>query len=119
LWGKVLLEWVYGAEYGAAHTALIILCVGQLFNVAAGSVHLLLNMTNLEHETVRGVAYAAAINVVLNLTLIPIWGLEGAAFATTMSLVAMNLLLHRALWNKIGIWGSALMFERIRASAGK
>jgi O-antigen/teichoic acid export membrane protein len=114
LWGDTLLDWVYGAEYRSAYAALVILCAAQLFSIASGSVHLLLNMTSLERLTVRGVASAALINVILNFILIPVWGLEGAAVATATSIVALNALLHWALWKKIGIWGSVLTFRRFR-----
>ena len=49
--------------------------------------------------------YAAALlaNLLLNVTLIPIYGLSGAAFATTGAMVVEAILLHVAVRRTFGI----------------
>ena len=79
------------------------LALGQLVNAGMGSVGALLNMTDHERDTLRGVAIAAVANVVLGLVLIPLYGLEGAAIATAVPLIIWNLLLRQAVWRRIQI----------------
>lgn len=110
LYGKPLLKLVFGAEFAAAYTPLVILALGQLVNSAAGSVGFLLNMTGHERDTARGMAVAAGGNVVLNLILIPPLGVNGAALATASTLALWNLLLWRAVQHRLGINSMAFDF---------
>lgn len=96
LFGKPLVAWVFGADYAAAATPLAILAVGQFVNAFFGSAGVLLNMANHERAAARGLLVAAALNVALNALLIPHYGVNGAAVATTCSLVVWNVLLWRA-----------------------
>jgi O-antigen/teichoic acid export membrane protein len=108
VFGKVLLEIIYGAGYIAAYRPLVILCFGQVINAAMGSVGLILNMTGHERETLKGVAVATGINVLLNIALIPRYGSVGAATATAVSIVIWNILLFRAVWVRLGIRSTAI-----------
>lgn len=91
--GKWLLIWLYGAEFSQGASALAILCVGQLANAALGPVGLILNMSGHERDTIKGQVIGAVLNVVLGVVLIPVWGMEGAALATTCSLITWNIIL--------------------------
>ncbi|MFW5961344.1 MAG: polysaccharide biosynthesis C-terminal domain-containing protein [Desulfohalobiaceae bacterium] len=71
--------------------SLTILCLGQLFNAALGSVSLVLNMTG--YDTAKGVGIAAVVSVALNLLLIPLWGVIDSAIATCIALFIWNILL--------------------------
>jgi O-antigen/teichoic acid export membrane protein len=94
LWGQSFLA-LFGPDFvtDKARTTLAILSAGQLFNVAAGPVGLLLIMTKKERMAAVGVTLAAGINIAMNAVLIPLYGLEGAAVATVISMVAWNLML--------------------------
>jgi O-antigen/teichoic acid export membrane protein len=91
--GKEMLILVFGPEYSKAYPPLLILIGGQLFNVAAGSVGTVLNMTGHERDTTRGLMIAAVCSFILNLILIPPFGMIGAAIAAASGLVIWNLLL--------------------------
>jgi O-antigen/teichoic acid export membrane protein len=84
---------IFGAEFSSAATALRILVVAQLFNVAAGPVQLLLIMTGHQKFAALGVIVAAASNITLNAVLIPLLGVDGAAIGTAVAIVSWNLLL--------------------------
>jgi len=99
---------LFGADFVHGQTALTILCVGQLVNVAAGPVAVLLTMTGHERDTVIGVGIGTLVNVVLNLLLIPPWGIEGAAVAVAASLIAWNLVLTWFVWQRLAISSTAL-----------
>lgn len=101
--GRPFFILVFGPDFAASYFPLVILLVGQMVNSATGSVGLLLNMTGHERETARGMAVAAAINVTVNLLLIPMWGIQGAAIATSISMVAWNILLWWAVRQHLGI----------------
>jgi len=106
-WGDVIIGFIYGNDYRACHYALIILCIGQLINVATGSNYTILNMAGHERSTLKGAVFAAAINVVLNAALIPFFGLNGAAAAFAASTVAVNLFLRGQVWARLGLQSAA------------
>jgi O-antigen/teichoic acid export membrane protein len=112
LLGDAILASAFGPEYARGHTALILLSLGQLANAGMGSVSVLLNMTGHERDTLRGVAVAALANIILNFLLIPPFGLVGAAAATASTFVIWNLLLRRAVWQRIHIESMAFPLRR-------
>lgn len=114
IFGDDILELLFGEDYRGGYGPLVILVIGQVINVAMGSVGLLLNMTGHEKAVARGVAVAAMLNVPLNFILIPYWGASGAAFASTVSLVVWNLLLWRQVYRRLGIESTILKFNNRR-----
>lgn len=82
---------LFGAEFVAGKNALIILCLGQLLFTITGLGGLLLNMTGYEKYTAITGGGSAVLNTCLNYLLISRWGVEGAAIATSISLLLMNL----------------------------
>jgi O-antigen/teichoic acid export membrane protein len=102
LFGKSALR-IYGTDYARASTALVILVVGQYFNALTGPSASLLIMTGHERSTAVGRTIGAIANVTLNLLLIPTWGIEGAAVANTVSLIAWNSILALFSWQRLGI----------------
>lgn len=103
LLGRSFFPLVFGPEFAASYLPLLILLVGQMVNSAAGSVGFLLNMTGHERETMWGMAVAAGLNIVLNLVLIPVWGIQGAAAATAISMIVWNVLLWWRVRKVLGI----------------
>ena len=85
VFGDTLLG-LFGEEFKQGLTVLIILTVMHLAMAASG-LALLLSMTG--HGKVAAFAMIVGVltNVVLNALFIPPWGMEGAAIATSISLV--------------------------------
>ncbi len=81
---------LFGHEFRAAAAALWILAIGQLIGASFGPVGHLLNMTGHHNKSMRVFGVTAGINLAMNATLIPLWGIEGAAFATSLSLLIRN-----------------------------
>ncbi len=100
--GPTLLSFLDDA-FVAAYDALVILCIGQMINVAMGPVALLLNMAGYEHDAACGIVFAAALNTILGLAFIPLWGVSGAAVATALSLVCWNIVLARSVRRRMHI----------------
>ena len=84
---------IFGSEFTAAYLTLVILSFGQLVNATMGSVGLLLDMTGHQGDSARGVGITAILNIILNALFIPLWGVNGAAFATAISTIAWNIIL--------------------------
>lgn len=106
--GETILRLAFGETFTPGYTVLVILALGQLGNAAFGPVISVLNMTGLERETLRGVLIACAVNVVLNAALIPLYGAEGAAIATAITLLVWNAVLFVRVRARLGINTSAL-----------
>ncbi|MGB3757877.1 MAG: flippase [Rivularia sp. (in: cyanobacteria)] len=94
---------LFGQEFTQGKDALIILCIGQLVNAAAGPVGLILNMSGHENYTAMSIGSSAILNVVLNAILIPQSGIQGAAIATASSMVMWNIISFIWVKKKMGI----------------
>lgn len=90
---------LFGDEFVKAKPVLLVLLIGQIINVAAGSAGTILNMMGNEVIVAYVVAVSAVINIFLNYILIPVYGMLGASIATTISIVIWNValvfILHR------------------------
>ncbi|MBM71212.1 MAG: hypothetical protein CL847_00310 [Crocinitomicaceae bacterium] len=91
LFPKFLLNF-FGDEFTTGVAPLIILAIGSVINAICGPVMYLLNMTGKEKIARNIIIIASILNIILNLTLIPIFGLLGAAYATSISTVVWNAL---------------------------
>jgi O-antigen/teichoic acid export membrane protein len=81
----------FGEEFNMASTALIILCVGQLFNAVCGPVGSILQMTGRQKAFQNILFVALIINITLNLLLVNKYGINGVATATAVSLAFWNV----------------------------
>jgi O-antigen/teichoic acid export membrane protein len=64
---------------------------------------MLLVMTGQPRQAAKWLAASALVNVGLNLALIPSFGVEGAAFATAISIVFWNVALVREIRKRLGV----------------
>ncbi len=108
LWmGLVLLgPWLLGlagTSYRSGYPVLLLLGLGQMVNVAAGSVGWVLQMTHHERDAAMGVGTALILNVLLNAWLTPRWGMMGTALATATALAGWNLVLTGFVWRRFRI----------------
>jgi O-antigen/teichoic acid export membrane protein len=108
----VFPQWLmglFGPQFRAASTALMILAVGQFIGTAVGSVGSLLSMTGHERQLRWNVFIGAVLGVGLGVLLIPGYGLIGAAIATSVAVASKNLLcvyqVNQLLgFNTLAIW---------------
>jgi len=103
LFPEVVIALFFGSEYLPASQALRILSLGFMFHALLG-----LNWWNLivikESKFIMySTLISAILNVILNALLIPIYGIEGAAIATTLSYFVVNILNSLKLYQKISI----------------
>lgn len=93
-----------GGDFLPGRYSLYILLLGQLASVICGAVLVLLNMAGHQRSVQRILLTAALINIILNALLIPVLGISGAAWATTISTLVWNFW---GLWivrRKLGFW---------------
>ena len=103
LLGNQILS-IFGSEFLAGRTAMNILIIGPIFTSLTGSLGLVLNMTGYQNYTAIAVGCSAVFNMILNGIMIPIWGINGAAIATTTSLVIINIVQVFLVQQKLGIY---------------
>lgn len=115
IFGTPILK-LAGAQFAAGYTALIIMCIGQLVNAAMGSVGLLLMMTGHEIDAARGIGCGALANGILSALLIPRFGIEGAAWAASLSLILWNVVLVFMVRARLDIDSTAFY---VRDSGGR
>ena len=82
---------IFGSEFKAGTTALLILVAGDTINATIGPVGYIMQMTG-KQKTFRNLTLAtAAMNIALNLVMIPAYGLNGAAVSRTICLIITNV----------------------------
>ena len=82
---------VFGDEFKNGFYVLCILSSARLISALTGPAGNLLQMTGREVIFMKVLFVGAIINIGLNYYLIPIYGIEGAAFASLISIVFWNL----------------------------
>ncbi len=93
--GKPLLN-LFGAGFDAGYFAMFMLAVGMLARAAVGPAERLLNMLGDRRPCAAIYALAFALNLALCIVLIPRFGIDGAAAATSSALVLESILLFIA-----------------------
>ncbi len=80
-----------------------VLAMGQVVNALCGPVMYLLNLTGHEQSARRTMTVAVLVNAGANLALIPWLGVEGAAWATSGTMILWNVWALVAVYRKTGI----------------
>ncbi len=102
VFGKFALS-LFGAEFVVTYVPLLILLCGQIVNVLAGSVGLIMTMTGHQNQVGAIVAVSAVVNIILNALLIPLLGLRGAAISTAFTMVLWNITMLVYVQRRLGI----------------
>jgi O-antigen/teichoic acid export membrane protein len=103
-WGAPILRFAFGMEYVELTTfPLAIMAVGQIINVAFGSVGMFLTMSGFERDTLLGQVAALFVNVIAAVLLVPVFGAVGAALATAIGILVWNLVLFFLVMKRLNI----------------
>jgi len=97
-----LLAW-FGPGLADGVTALRVLLLAQTLSAGAGSQMYVMTMTGHERSAAALLALSAFINAVASMALIPFFGLDGAAIATSASLIIWNTAMALFLWRRLGL----------------
>jgi O-antigen/teichoic acid export membrane protein len=106
--GKLLLS-LFGAQFVDGYYLMFILAAGLMARAAVGPVERLLNMLGEQRACAMVYATAFGLNLALCVVLIPIFGVAGAAIATSTALIVESALLFCVTKRRLGfhvfIWG--------------
>jgi O-antigen/teichoic acid export membrane protein len=94
---------VFGADFQKEWQVLAILGIGQLVNVATGSVGTIMLMSGMQKTETLNVVVTGALSVFLNVMLIPWVGLLGAAAASAITVSLANFLRMYQVRRKLGL----------------
>ena len=92
---------IFGSDFAVAGPILFILAIGQIVNTLCGSVFNLLNMTGNERSAKNCAVISLSVNLGLNFVLIPLYGVIGAAIATSITTTVNNLLGSYMVWRQL------------------
>ncbi|MGY4688466.1 oligosaccharide flippase family protein [Salibacterium sp. K-3] len=92
LLGKDIFLGVFGEAFTQGDVSLTLRSIGQFINIAVGGVWVMLAMTGEPRFQMYANIAAFAINIALNFILIPEYGIDGAAFASMVTLVFTNVI---------------------------
>ncbi len=103
---------LFGPEFTAGDSSLMILAVGQLINIAVGPTLFILAMTGHEKALAGAVGVSLVVNIVMGLVLIPSLGVFGAGLVTAVTITVANIIMLFLVKRYLGVW--SLPFKYLR-----
>lgn len=91
LLGKPLIDVLFGADFDRCYWPMVFIVLGQFVNSISGSNGYFMNMTGNQNMLKNIIFISALLNIVLNLLLTPEHGINGAAIAAMVSIMAWNI----------------------------
>jgi O-antigen/teichoic acid export membrane protein len=96
------LSWI-GKEYSGGYLAMCILCIGKIFESLIGPAGTVLAMTSYARIAAFCIFIGAITTIILNIVFIKLWGIEGAAFGTTIALITQMILMALFVHKKLNL----------------
>lgn len=93
----------FGPDFTKAQFALRVLAIGQLINVASGSVGFILSMTGNQKALFTSLVTAAAVVIPLMAFSALTFGLNGLALVSALGAAGINVLMAWAVWRRLKI----------------
>ena len=109
LLGAWLLSW-FGTEFVGAYPVLLLTAFSKLLHAFFGASNYMLMMCGQEKKAVISLIVSVVCCIFLQIYLIPIWGIEGAAWANLISLLVFELIQAYMLWRLVQIRPTVLAF---------
>lgn len=88
--GRLIIGELFGTKYEDGYTVLLILSFGQVLQTYAGSCGFALMMTGHQRAYAWLLGVSTVVTAALDVALFEVWGIEGIALATAISLTAQN-----------------------------
>lgn len=117
-YGKELVATLFGTEFENSYTPLIILLIGTLFygiTKSVGSIFASMGRVDLVYKIPL---ISAILNLALSMALIPIYGINGVAVATTISFVVSTALTIYFMKTLIGIKTYFIWYIKVLCLSG-
>jgi len=93
---------LFGPEFTIGVSALLLMAFSQLINSLSGSVGYIMQMTNNQKMFQYIIISSSVLNILLNYLLIPIYGIDGAAFSSMVSMIVWNMVTVIFIKQKLG-----------------
>lgn len=103
LFSKFILSF-WGEEIITGGTAMIIISIGVLLSAIAGNVDQILNMTNNQNILRNITIFSFFVHIIISYFLIKQYGINGAAIATLITNVLINILCLYFIKKKLGFY---------------
>ena len=100
----------FGTDFMVSKKTLYILMIGQFINILCGSVGYILLMTDKQNIFKNIMVLATFFNIVMNIILIPLYSINGAAIASSISLILWNVISFGYIYRNYNI--STIWFIR-------
>jgi O-antigen/teichoic acid export membrane protein len=101
---------LFSAQFTDAYPLMFVLAIGFLVRASTGPAEYVLNMLGEQTLCALVLVASAIVNVALSVALVPLFGMIGAATATSIALIvasAMNYVVARRRLNlEISVWNS-------------
>lgn len=94
---------IFGKEFILGKSALRLLSLGQVVNSLSGSVGYILIMSGHQNVHWAIVSFIAILNIALNYKLVSVYGMTGAAIASSLSVVVGNVISVIYIKKKLGL----------------
>ena len=111
--GRWAIELLYGAEFLPSFVPLLILLPGIVANSVASLAAAYLSGVGKPIFATHASLASVAVNVALNLVLIPMWGIAGAATATSVSYCLNCLILLFAFYRQSRVGPKNVLLMRV------
>ncbi|HEY2345808.1 MAG TPA: lipopolysaccharide biosynthesis protein [Xanthomonadaceae bacterium] len=102
--GQDLLGKIFGSYYQAAYPLLLIMCAGQVVNVATGSWQVVLPMVGQKNQMLLLSLFSATLQAVVGVLAGRHWGVYGVAWAFCLSMTLTNLAGMVVVHRRLGVW---------------
>ena len=97
------LLWLFGPQFTAGYPVMFILAAGLIARAAIGPGEALLSILGQQNICAAVMFITLLVNIALNFALIPRFGLEGAAMATTGSIMLESVFLFAIIKSRLGL----------------
>jgi O-antigen/teichoic acid export membrane protein len=101
--GRFALRYLYGPEFEAGYTVLLILTTAYMISTSTGIVGLFLQMTGQHKVFMKLNIFFLLLNVVLNVILVSMMGMLGAAIATAFCIVSLQMICAFIIYKRFSI----------------
>jgi O-antigen/teichoic acid export membrane protein len=95
---------LFGGDFRQGALPMVLLCAGQMANLATGAVGFMLIMSDRQHAWLVASGGALILNIALGVALIPRLGLVGAAIAAATALAALFATGLVMVRRGLGLW---------------
>lgn len=115
--GQPLLRMLFGAYYEASYPILLLLCAGQVVNIATGAWQIVMPMTGSKRQLLASTVVSMLTLLLLGIALGSRLGVLGVAIAFCVSTITTNLVGMLLVRRELGIWTFASLNVRTMLDA--